>query len=131
MLKSILLIALGASFGAVSRWLVSSAFNPITQAIPLGTLMVNVGGSFLIGILSSLFLLFPHIQEPLKLVFITGFLGSFTTFSTFAAEVGLFIQHKDYLHTFLCIIAHLSLSLIAFFLGLFLFNKVLTLVGPR
>ena len=122
MISSIVSISIGASLGALSRWLLSLWLNSIYPPIPLGTLCVNVLGSLLIGCMTALLLIYTQIPVNIKLFCLTGFLGSFTTFSTFSAEMGLLIQNKDYLHAFLGIGAHLFLSLCAFFIGMIIVN---------
>lgn len=89
MLKSILFLALGGSFGAMARWgvhrWVDGRFAPAEgdTGFPWGILAVNVAGCFLFGWLFSLFDARSWGNESLRLAVFTGFLGSFTTFSTF------------------------------------------------
>ena len=128
-MRNLILISLGASLGAISRWLISSWLNPIYSTIPLGKLTVNVLGSFIIGCSTSLFLLLQQIPNEFKLFLVTGFLGSFTTFSTFSAEIGLLIQNKDYLHSMIGILLHLVCSISAFFIGIFIMNKCLKFIN--
>ena len=108
--------ALGAllRFGVVN-W-VAKSFG--LKDIPLGTLLVNVAGSFMIGILAYLFVTKIN-NEFLRVFFIIGLLGSFTTVSSFSLEtVELFIQ-AQYLSALANIIATLVLCLSATWLGLF------------
>lgn len=84
MLKSILLISLGAVIGAVARYLLSEAtLRAFGDGFPYGTLLVNVIGCLVIGILGGGI---PDMQETTKLLLITGVLGALTTFSTFGWE---------------------------------------------
>ena len=94
-MQNIIYIALGGSIGAVSRYLISNYLNDLFHLsdIPIGTLVVNVVGSFLIG---SLFALFNHYFVPteIKLFLAIGVLGAFTTFSSFSFEtISLFKQN--------------------------------------
>ena len=77
---NILLISLGAVMGALLRWGIGLVLNPLFSSVALGTLIANWLGCFLIGIAMGL-----SLGDNQKLLFITGFLGSFTTFSSFSA----------------------------------------------
>lgn len=82
-----LVVALGGSMGAVARYsIVLFSQNFWGEHFPYGTAIVNIIGSFLAGFLLAL-LIGRYSSEPyLRLFFFTGFLGAFTTFSSFAAE---------------------------------------------
>ncbi|MDD0823297.1 CrcB family protein [Mannheimia sp. AT1] len=79
---SIFLISAGAILGALSRWQLAIWLNPITSHLAFGTLLANWLGCFLIGIAMGF-----NLGDSQRLLFITGFLGSFTTFSSFSAEL--------------------------------------------
>lgn len=80
-------VGAGAALGAWVRWGLGLALNPLFLALPLGTLVANVLGGYLIGIAVGIFHLNSGLPLALKLFVITGFLGGMTTFSTFSAEV--------------------------------------------
>lgn len=82
MFLSLLLVGIGGFFGAVARFAITSALNKRFYRIPLGTLMVNLPGAFLLGILIGL-----KMNEKLYLLVGTGFFGGFTTFSTLKLEM--------------------------------------------
>lgn len=92
-MSQILAVALGGAAGALARHGVSTAvaaaFGP---RFPLGTLVVNVAGSFAMGWLFALFSERAHVPPELRLLLMTGLLGAFTTFSTFSVETLALLQ---------------------------------------
>ena len=81
--RSVALVGVGGFAGATSRYAVATA---LPTAFPWGTLAVNVAGAFLLGLLVYGTSELRRIPETARLVVATGFLASFTTYSTFAAE---------------------------------------------
>lgn len=81
-MTALFLLSLGAIGGVLARWGIGIWLNPIFTSLAFGTLLVNWIGCFLIGITMAF-----SLSDNAKLLLITGFLGSFTTFSTFSAEV--------------------------------------------
>lgn len=78
----IFLVGIGGFFGAIARYSISNNLNKPTFSIPIGTLTVNLCGSFLLGIVIGL-----KADPMIVLLFGTGFLGAFTTFSTLKLEL--------------------------------------------
>ncbi len=117
MIYDIFAICLGACVGALMRWQVSLWLNPIF-VIPLGTLMVNWVGAYLIGLLVGIFQALPQLEPVWRNMLITGFLGALTTFSTFSAEVMGFMATQEYLKALFASSLHLLGSLILTFMGL-------------
>lgn len=87
MFSAILAISLGAALGALSRWGLGVGLNHVFPALPLGTLVANLVGGYLIGLALALFAQLPQLTPEWRLFVVTGFLGGLTTFSTFSAEV--------------------------------------------
>ena len=86
MIKLIFIVAAGSALGGVSRFLLGRwVHESFALAFPVGTLIINVVGSFLIGIFYS-WAVKGGITEETRLLLTTGFCGGFTTFSTFAWE---------------------------------------------
>jgi len=91
-LKSILVISLGAAVGAVLRWALGLKLNSLLPELPPGTLVANLVGAYIIGIAIAYFATAPSISGEWRLLIITGFCGGLTTFSTFSAEVVSLLQ---------------------------------------
>ncbi|PRC92367.1 fluoride efflux transporter CrcB [Solimicrobium silvestre] len=92
MFYSIVVISVGASCGAVLRWVLGMQLNALFPTIPLGTLAANLFGGYMIGLAIGYFGEHPLISPEMRLLIITGFLGGLTTFSTFSAEVASLLQ---------------------------------------
>ena len=118
MFKVLTAIGLGASFGAILRWFLGRVFNAVFPAIPLGTLLANYLGAYLIGLAIAVFALLPTISPEWRLFIITGFLGGLTTFSTFSAEILALLQAGRLWLAAAAIALHVGGSLILTFLGL-------------
>lgn len=118
MLNSLLAISLGASAGAILRWLLGISLNTIFPDIPPGTVLANLLGSYLIGIAIVVLANNPTIAPEWRLIVITGFLGGLTTFSTFSAEVMNLLQHGRVALAFGAIGIHLIGSLLMTLLGM-------------
>ncbi|ADY72748.1 CrcB-like protein [Desulfurobacterium thermolithotrophum DSM 11699] len=116
-----LYVGIGGFLGAISRFLISGFVQKFFGiSFPVGTLAVNVFGSFLIGFLA---MLFENIIAPeWKAVFITGFLGALTTFSTFSYETVILIQEGLYQKAFLNVFLNVILCLVATISGMTLFK---------
>ena len=110
---SALAIFLSAGVGALLRWALSLAFNPIFPTVPLGTLAANVLGGFLMGIALGVFTEFETLPVFVRLAATTGFLGGLTTFSTFSAETVTLLLRKEYAWTCAIVGAHVSGALLA------------------
>ncbi|SDY97271.1 fluoride efflux transporter CrcB [Nitrosomonas sp. Nm33] len=118
MLHSILAICIGASLGSLLRWLLGTTLNTLFPAIPPGTLIANLVGSYLIGVAIALFANHPELAPQWRLFIITGFLGGLTTFSTFSAEIITLIQQERLLLAAGAISLHVIGSLLMTMLGL-------------
>lgn len=82
-----LAVGCGGFIGAISRYLLSIFINRFnTNGFPVATLIINVLGSFLIGLLTQLLINMYPDNKRLQLFLTTGILGGFTTFSTFSLE---------------------------------------------
>jgi len=86
MISGLIAVAVGAVLGAWARWGLAIWLNASTPSLPLGTLVSNLVGGYVIGVLVAFFSANTAIAPEWRLVSITGFLGALTTFSTFSAE---------------------------------------------
>ena len=83
------IVFLGGGIGAALRHGVNLAAARLGLAFPIGTLAVNVAGSFLMGVLVAYFALRSGIDQHVRLLLTTGLLGGFTTFSAFSLDAAL------------------------------------------
>ena len=118
-MKSYLLIALFGAFGTVARFSVVQITPKIFQStFPIGTLVVNLLGCFLIGLFSGILdTKFISIDENFKNYITIGFLGGFTTFSSFTQDFFNLINSANYLLAFIYIFISVFFSLLTFYLG--------------
>ena len=90
----LLAVALGSVIGGLTRWQAQYWLNPRWAGFPLGTLLVNCVGGFLIGIALAWFERMPN--EWLRLLLVTGCLGGLTTFSSFTGESLVLLQRGQW-----------------------------------
>ncbi|MFV0574258.1 MAG: fluoride efflux transporter CrcB [Vibrio sp.] len=117
-------IALGGAFGACSRYLVSEfCVSLFGKGFPYGTLVVNVVGSAIMGLLMAAIQNEIIAVHPWRLIIGLGFLGALTTFSTFSMDNVLLMQHGDFLKMGLNILLNVALSVSAAWVGYHLLIK--------
>lgn len=108
-ISKFLLVAIGGAFGAMARYGMNLLFGNTFLPFPLATFLINVTGSFLIGFLLARF----GDNETVKLLFVSGFLGAYTTFSTFEYEAFQLTQTKQSMLAF----GYVALSFAVGFIG--------------
>ena len=109
-----LIIGLGGFLGTIFRFLISSSMEKyFSTSFPIGTIMVNLIGCFLIGLLSGYFTQKLGDQTQLFFFLTIGVLGGFTTFSAIAMDSQVFIENGEYLKmlTYISVQAILGISL--------------------
>ncbi len=102
----ILSVCSGASIGALLRWAVTYWLNPIWSVMPLGTLIVNLLGCYLIGIAVGWLTADPSVSPAIRLFLLTGFLGGLTAFSAFSGENVAMLATSEYLRALVHMLAH-------------------------
>lgn len=116
--KPILAIALGASIGAILRWQLGVRLNAWFPLLPLGTLLANLIGAYVIGIALALFTQMPNLSPEWRLLWITGFCGGLTTFSTFSAETFQLLQTSRLFWALGLVLVHVIGSVLMTWLGI-------------
>jgi CrcB protein len=111
-------VGIGAALGAWGRWGLSVALNAWFPLLPLGTLLANLVGAYLMGLSMGLVALGGLLSPELRLLVTTGFLGGLTTFSTFSAESVTLLSRGDYGWASLHLLGHVVGSLLMTGLGL-------------
>lgn len=126
---SVIAICTGACLGALARWQLGLWLNPTSSEegiFPWGTLAANLIGGYLIGLCIGLFQNLPQIDPEWRLLFITGFLGALTTFSTFSIEVVGMLQQGRLLLALSTASVHLIGSLLLTYLGLYTVKLIIS-----
>jgi fluoride exporter len=118
MWKSIIAVCVGASAGALLRWWLGAQLNNLLPSIPPGTLAANLIGCYVIGLAIALFATYPAISPEWRLLVVTGFCGSLTTFSTFSAELVTLLQQGRLSLAFGAAATHLFGSLLTTIAGI-------------
>lgn len=114
-------VALGGALGALGRYGVNGLVYPVMgDRFPLGTLVVNVAGSVIMGVLYVLVIEKAALPAELRNLLMVGFLGAFTTFSTFSLDALALWQNGHLLLGLLYVLATLILCLAGIALAIFL-----------
>lgn len=116
-LMQIILIGIGGFLGAISRFLVQKFVNSYMATFPLGTLVVNVVGSFLLGFILYSISYDRHLTINIRDLVTIGFLGSFTTMSAFSHETMVLFDTGHVLYAILNVLLNVVLCLVAVYLG--------------
>ncbi len=116
-MSNLVLVALFGAIGSVSRFALIQATPKITYInFPVGIILVNLIGSFFIGVVASMF--DKHLlSSEVRTFIVFGFLGGFTTFSAFTYEVFNFVKSGNYLNLFVYLFVSIVVSLFLFYFG--------------
>jgi len=124
--SNFMLVGLAAAFGAWLRWLITYFLSTVDPSLPHGTLAVNLIGGLFIGIsFAAIQSTSIDVSEEIKLILNVGFLGAFTTFSTYSMELlNLFLKGEIALGIFFGALNVMG-ALLFCFIGWYLFNLFL------
>lgn len=126
-LKILIAVAVGGALGAVGRYLVIGQVGHwFGTGFPLGTLVVNVVGSFVLGALTETMALVWSPSAELRALMVVGILGAFTTFSTFSLDVMLLIERHQLGAMMLYVAASVCLSILGLYAGLRVMRLILS-----
>jgi len=116
--KQILAIAAGGSIGAVLRYGVANAVHMFTSRnFPYGTLLINVSGSLIMGLLYVLLVERLALSPEWRAAILIGMLGGYTTFSSFSIETLLLFEQGEQFKAMMNVLLSVSLCLLAVWLG--------------
>jgi CrcB protein len=123
-MKLVLLAAAGGALGSSARYMVTVGAGKILgMGFPWGTLIVNITGCFIMGLLVGLGAARLTITDEARIFLMTGVLGGFTTFSAFSADFALLVERKNFGLAALYVTGSVALSLFAVFAGLYLIRS--------
>jgi CrcB protein len=118
-----LIVFLGAGIGGALRHGVNvGAARLFGYGFPFGTMIVNIVGSFLMGLFAGYFAFRPGIEQHVRLFLTTGILGGFTTFSAFSLDTALLVERHSYGMAAGYAVGSVAASISALFFGLALFR---------
>jgi CrcB protein len=118
-----LIVFIGAGIGGALRHGVNvGASRLLGYGFPFGTLIVNVVGSFLMGLFAGYFAFRPGIDQHIRLFLTTGILGGFTTFSAFSLDAALLVERHAYGLAAGYVVGSVAASVSALFFGLVVFR---------
>lgn len=124
-MKMVLMAAMGGAIGAAGRYLVGvGAIRLIGTGFPWGTLIVNVAGSLIMGLMIETFALRYSVSNEIRTFLATGVLGGFTTFSAFSLDFAVLMERKSEGLAAVYLGASVGLSILALFAGLFIARTV-------
>jgi CrcB protein len=116
-MQRLLLVGIGGFIGSVFRYLLSGFVQNLSISFPLGTLVVNSLGCFIIGLLSYLAEEHGVFTTETRLLIFVGFLGGFTTFSTFSNETMNLFRSGENFWAILNVCAHVILGITLVWIG--------------
>lgn len=120
--NGLIAVGVGAALGAWLRWFLSLSLNATTALLPLGTLVANCLGGYLMGLCMAWMASTQQLSPELRLILTTGFLGGLTTFSTFSAEAVDMLNRGLYSQAGIHVACHVIGSLLMTGLGIWSYH---------
>lgn len=124
-LTKYLAVATGGALGAMARYyLNNSALSRAAAPFPMATFVINVTGSFILGFFLTLVTERVSVSPYLRIAVAVGFVGAYTTFSTFEYETVVLVRERGYLLAFLYVAASFIVGFAAVWSGIILARKL-------
>ncbi|MFW5488089.1 MAG: fluoride efflux transporter CrcB [Desulfovibrio sp.] len=124
-MQKILIIALGGALGTVSRYGLGGLVQRMAGgSFPLGTMVVNMLGSFLFGLVFGFLETRLPLNAEARMILLTGFMGAFTTYSTFMFESHSMLRYGQWASFMIYLVGQIVLGLALVHTGLYLARKV-------
>ncbi|HUO90941.1 MAG TPA: fluoride efflux transporter CrcB [Rhizomicrobium sp.] len=120
----LLAVALGGALGSLLRYLLAGAVQSPVNPFPIGIMVVNVTGAFVMGVIVELSALKLQISPEVRAFLTVGILGGYTTFSTYSLDSALLIERGAYGSAALYIVGSAALSILALFAGLWVVRAI-------
>ena len=122
-MRALLFVGIGGGIGSIFRYALSLYIGRhVPLVFPLGTLLVNITGCFLIGVFYSFAVKYTGFNPEWRLFLITGICGGYTTFSTFSYDGLILIKQGSILYFMLYVLGSVVLGLLATFAGAAIFK---------
>ncbi len=117
-MQTVLAVAAGGALGALSRYWLAAILNNKADKLPIGTLTCNVVGSLLMGVLFVLIMEKAKLSPELRPLLMVGFLGAFTTFSSFSLETVTLLQEGHIMSALIYVLLSVSMCIAALSAGI-------------
>ncbi|SIS54384.1 fluoride efflux transporter CrcB [Neptunomonas antarctica] len=119
-MQTIIAVATGGALGAVSRFWLAGMLNDKTDRLPIGTLTCNIAGSLIMGVLFVLIMEKARLSPELRPLLMVGFLGAFTTFSSFSLETVALMQEGHIMSALVYVLLSVLMCIAALSAGIWI-----------